>query len=268
MSMTDVLSIASSNPVIIVGAGPGSADLLTIGGLKALQACDIVIHDALVSEDVLGLIPPSTRKIEVGKRGHRVSTGQDFINRLMVRLAKSGVRIVRLKGGDPSVFGRLSEERAVLEAAGISVEVIPGITTASAAAAQFGFSLTKRGAAQKIVFATGRTAFGAQSDWAAAADPDTTLCLYMGCGDSQAIVTRLLALGRSPTTPALLARNVGRENATLVTMTLVELPQLVAEDISQAPGFIVIGEVCLDARAGADQITALHTQLTQQASRA
>ncbi|NJR20274.1 MAG: uroporphyrinogen-III C-methyltransferase [Hyphomonadaceae bacterium] len=194
-----------SRPVVtLVGAGPGAADLLTLRALHAVQGADVIIHDALVCDEVLALARPQARLIEVGKRGHRLSTGQDFINRLMVRLAKSGAQIVRLKGGDPSVFGRAAEERRFLELAGIDVRVVPGVTTASAAAAQFGFSLTKRGAAQTVVFATGRTAFGAQNDWRAAADPNATVCLYMGCADIAATCEQLLARGRHGDTPRAL----------------------------------------------------------------
>lgn len=249
--------------ITLVGAGPGSADLLTLRALKALQGADVVVHDALVSADVLALVPTTARKIEVGKRGHRLSTGQDFINRLMVRLAKSGVNIVRLKGGDPSIFGRAAEERAFLEAAGVRVETVPGVTTASAAAAQFGFSLTKRGAAQKVLFATGRTAFGAQNDWHAAADIDATLCLYMGCGDIAAIVEQLLGLGRSPKTPALLALNVGRPDARLYVTDLNALPKTVATHANGAAGLIVIGEVCRDAHVAQGLVVEFDQQLTK-----
>jgi uroporphyrin-III C-methyltransferase len=247
----------------LMGAGPGAADLLTVRGHNALLQADVVVHDALVGEDILALIPEHVRTIEVGKRGHRASTAQSFINRLMVRLAKSGKKVVRLKGGDPSVFGRSSEEIAFLEAEGIGVDIIPGITTASAAAAQFGFSLTKRGVAQRILFATGRTALGAQGDWAGADDPATTLCLYMGCGDSEAIVDMLIAKGRDPFTPALIAFNVGRDNARLVKTSLVELPNAVAQHADGTPGLIIIGEVCRDAQQIGAKMNLLVATLTQ-----
>jgi uroporphyrin-III C-methyltransferase len=254
---------APSQPTVtLVGAGPGAADLLTLRALKAIEAADVVVYDALVSPDVLALIPQGTRLIEVGKRGPRVSTSQGFINRLMVRLAKSGANIVRLKGGDPSVFGRSSEEMAVLADAGVRTQIIPGITTASAAAAQFGFSLTKRGVAQRVLFATGRTAFGAQGDWAGAGDPLTTLCIYMGCGDISAIASNLIDLGRSPDTPALVAFNVGRQDAQLISATMIELPHIIARLAHTAPGLIIIGEVCRDAKAQPDWVTGLYEELT------
>jgi uroporphyrin-III C-methyltransferase len=220
-----------------------------VRGLRALEQADVVIHDALVSDEVLALCRPDARKIAVGKRGHRASTAQSFINKLIVKFARSGTRVVRLKGGDPSIFGRSFEEMSVLKDAGIAVDIIPGITTASAAAAQFGFSLTKRGQAQQVLFLTGRTALGAQTSFSGAADPNTTLCLYMGCGDSEAIATTLIQMGRAPTTPALIARNVGRADASLTVTSLAQLPNIVASGSQEAPGLIMIGEVCADAIA-------------------
>src|SRR5262249_7880912 len=151
--------------------------------------------------------------IDVGKRGHRRATSQDFINRLMASLAAGGAVVVRLKGGDPSILARSSEERAFLEARGVRVETIAGITTASAAAAQFGFSLTERGLARRALIATGRTADAAQIDWRAAADPETTLCLYMARSDIADIARALISAGRSGETPALAALDVERPNA-------------------------------------------------------
>jgi uroporphyrin-III C-methyltransferase len=253
-----------SQPIVtLMGAGPGAADLLTVRALNVLMHADVVLHDALVSAQILALIPDATRKVEVGKRGHRVSTGQSFINRLMVRLAKSGKVVVRLKGGDPSIFGRSSEEIEFLQSAGVRVEIVPGITTASAAAAQFGFSLTKRGVAQRVLFATGRTAVGAQGQWEGAADPTTTLCLYMGCGDIEAIVQSLLNMGRAPQTPALVAFNVGREDAHLVKATLSSLPKVVQQNDHDGPGLIIIGDVCTDAQQAAQIIDARVNQLTR-----
>jgi uroporphyrin-III C-methyltransferase len=259
---TDNIPLPSPNRVTLVGAGPSAADLLTLRALKAIEQADVVVYDALVGGDVLRLIPEAARKIEVGKRGHRISTAQSFINRLMVKLAKTGANVVRLKGGDPSIFGRSSEEVAFLEAAGIGVDIVPGVTTASAAAAQFGFSLSKRGVAQRVLFATGRTALGAQGDWAGAGDPLTTLCLYMGCGDIAEIATRLIDLDRRPTTPTLVAYNVGRPDARLITATLADLPEIIAAQSHEGPGLIIIGEVCRDAKAQSNLAQDLYQQLT------
>jgi uroporphyrin-III C-methyltransferase len=235
--------------VILVGAGPGAVDLLTLRAVKAIETADVVLFDALVSEGIRALIPAHARRIEIGKRGHRPSTPQDFINRLMARLAKHGATIVRLKGGDPSVFGRAAEERAFLEAQGVAVETIPGITTASAAAAQFGFSLTARESARRVMFATGRTLTGPEADWRAAAEAQTTLCLYMGCADFAAISAQLIAAGRDANTPALAAIDVERPHARLITSTLARLADHLAREHIDGPVFIAVGAVCTDARA-------------------
>jgi uroporphyrin-III C-methyltransferase len=233
--------------VLLVGAGPGAADLLTVRAVRAIESADIVLYDALVGEEIRALIPAHARAVEVGKRGHRVATPQDFINRLMALMAQQGACVVRLKGGDPSIFGRAAEERAFLEQRGVHVEVIPGVTTASAAAAQFGFSLTERATARRVLLATGRTLHGAQTDWSSALDPETTLCLYMGCADIAEIAARLIAGGRAPSTPAIAAIDVEREGAELVTATLATLAAALAQREPDAPVFITIGEACAAA---------------------
>jgi len=233
--------------VLLVGAGPGAADLLTLRALRAIESADVILFDALVGDEIRTLFPATARAIEVGKRGHRASTSQDFINRLMVRFARTGAAVVRLKGGDPSIFGRAAEERAFVEAHGVEVEIIPGITTASAAAAQFGFSLTARQRARRVIFATGRTLDGAAETWRAAADPETTLCLYMGCADIDSIAARLIAAGLDGDTPALAALDVSRRNASLIRSTLARLPADLSGVNSGAPVFICIGAVAADA---------------------
>lgn len=234
--------------VSLVGAGPGAADLLTLRALRAIEVADIVLYDALVGDEVLALIPPQTKRVAVGKRGHRPSTPQDFINRLMARYAKRGAKVVRLKGGDPSMFGRAGEERAFLETQGVAVEVIAGVTTASAAAAQFGFSLTERGVARRVLFATGRTFSGAQSEWRSALDADTTLCLYMGCADSALIAARLIEGGRDGGTPVLIAANVERADASHCLMRLADLATQPPRAL-EGPVLIVIGECCASVRS-------------------
>ncbi len=237
----------SAGRVLLVGAGPGAADLLTLRALQALQCADVVLFDALVSEEIRRIIPTATKSIEIGKRGHRPSTSQDFINRLMARFARAGSVVVRLKGGDPSVFGRAAEERAFLEGLGVEVEVIPGVTTASAAAAQFGFSLTERGAARRVLFATGRTMAGPESKWDCAADADTTLCLYMGCAEIGNISAHLITAGRAADTPAIAAIDVERANARLIKSTLGRLAFDLRQEDFDGPAFITIGVVCAAA---------------------
>lgn len=234
--------------VQLVGAGPGAADLLTLRALRAIDAANIVLIDALVGDDVRALIPARARVIDVGKRAHRPSPSQDFINRLMARYAKAHARVVRLKGGDPSLFGRVAEERAFLEARRVRVEIIPGVTSASAAAAQFGFSLTERGAARRVLFATGRAVTGAELDWRAAADTETTLCLYMGCAQIEAIAQRLIDTGRAPNTPALAAIDIERPHARLLQCKLSNLANALAGAPKASAVLIVIGEVTISAR--------------------
>jgi uroporphyrin-III C-methyltransferase len=234
--------------VQLVGAGPGAADLLTLRALSAIKAADVILFDTLVSEEIRALFPPSARAIEVGKRGHRASTPQDFINRLMVRFARAGAAVVRLKGGDPSIFGRATEEREFLEAAGLSVEVIPGVTIATAAAAEFGFSLTARETARRVLFATGRTLHGAAGDWRLAGDRETTLCLYMGCGDIAGISSQLISAGRDPETPAIAAINVSLPGAKIICSTLERLPADLSGASANAPVFISVGAVVALAR--------------------
>jgi uroporphyrin-III C-methyltransferase len=236
--------------VLLVGAGPGASDLLTVRAVRALENADVVLHDALISEEILALIPRQTRKFAVGKRGHSASTPQDFTNALMASLAKAGEVVVRLKGGDPSVFGRCAEERAYLEAFDVEVEVVPGITTASAAAAQFGFSLTSRGVGRRVMFATGHTLAGPEMGWAGpACAEDTTLCLYMAHQDIASIASILLRGGRDANTPALILSAVSRPEARLEKTTLGELANQQKQPKSDAPKFIIIGEVCNVARA-------------------
>ncbi|MGE0827992.1 MAG: uroporphyrinogen-III C-methyltransferase [Hyphomonadaceae bacterium] len=233
--------------VLLVGAGPGAADLLTLRALRAIEHADVILFDALISAEIRALFPQAARAIEVGKRGHRPSTPQDFTNRLMARLAREGWRVVRLKGGDPSIFGRAGEERAFLENFGVEVEVIAGVTTASAAAAQFGFSLTERGVARRVLFATGRTFLGANEDWRSAADAETTLCLYMGCADIAAIAQNLIDAGRDGATPALAAVDVERPGAQLISTQLCDLAKALDDLARDGPVFIAIGEACAAA---------------------
>jgi uroporphyrin-III C-methyltransferase len=236
--------------VLLVGAGPGSADLLTVRALRAIEGAQAVLYDALVGEEVLALLPTSALRIQTGKRAGRTSMSQDTINPLMLRLARRGLTVVRLKGGDPSIFGRSGEERAFLEAHGVAVEIVPGVTAASAAAAQFAFPLTHRRQARRVVFATARVEEGALSaEWEALADPQTTAVFYMGRDAAPAISARLIAAGRSPVTPALAVENAGRSEARLVSSTLADLAEDLAAMDATGPVLIVVGEVAAQARA-------------------
>lgn len=239
--------------VRLVGAGPGSADLLTVRALRAIEGAQALLYDALVADEVLALAPAACLKIQTGKRAGRTSMKQETINRLMLRLARRGLDVVRLKGGDPSIFGRVGEEAAFLHAHGIETEVVPGVTAASAAAAQFGFPLTHRGEARRLLIATATTQDGAMTEagWAAAADAQTTVALYMGRDRLEAAAARLMAQGRPPETPAMAVENAGRPDARAMTGTLGDLGATLAEARVSGPVVLIVGEVTAQASLGA-----------------
>lgn len=235
--------------VRLVGAGPGAADLLTVRALRAIEGAQALLYDALVSDEVLALAPAACLKIQTGKRAGRTSMSQDTINRLMLRLAGRGLDVVRLKGGDPSIFGRVGEEAAYLHGHGVETEVVPGITAASAAAAQFGFPLTHRGAARRLLIATASTEDSGLTEcgWAAAADPQTTLALYMGRDRLAAAAQRLIDQGRSPATPALAVENAGRPDARAIPGALGDLGAALADIQPNGPVVLIVGEVTAQA---------------------
>ena len=242
----------STPKVMLVGAGPGSADLLTVRALKAIEGAEALLYDALVEPEVLDLAPRRCLRIRTGKRAGGASMKQGEINALMAKLALKGLKVVRLKGGDPSVFGRSGEEQDYLEARGIAVEVVPGVTAASAAAAQFGFPLTHRGKARRLLLLTARIHDGSldTSGWAeAAADREATLAVYMGRDSAGAIAEGLIALGRDAATPALAVENAGRPNARLWTAPLADLGRAIEHAAPEGPVLLVVGEVAARARA-------------------
>ena len=234
-----------------MGAGPGAADLLTLRAARAIEGAQALLYDALVSADVLALAPSACLKIQTGKRAGRTSMKQETINRLMLRLARQGLHVVRLKGGDPSIFGRVGEEQAFLQAHGVATEVVPGVTAACAAAAQFGFPLTHRGEARRVIFATATTQDGAmtRAGWEAAADPEATLALYMGRDQLAAVAARLIAQGRDPDTPAIAVENAGRPEARALPGRLCDLGETLAAARCEGPVVLIVGEVAARARA-------------------
>ncbi|MCI3131482.1 uroporphyrinogen-III C-methyltransferase [Phenylobacterium aquaticum] len=236
--------------VQLVGAGPGPADLLTVRALRAVQGAQALLYDALIAAEVLDLAPPGCIRIQTGKRAGRASMKQQTINRLMLRLARRGLKVVRLKGGDPSVFGRVGEERAFLNAHGVETEIVPGVTAASAAAAQFGFPLTHRDAARRLLIATATVSSGdlTEGGWAgAAADPETTLALYMGRDQVDAAADRLIRHGRAPATPAIAIENAGYPHAKAYPTTLARLASTLAAAAPTGPVILLIGKVCAQA---------------------
>ncbi|MDC7682785.1 uroporphyrinogen-III C-methyltransferase [Asticcacaulis sp. BYS171W] len=235
--------------VSLVGAGPGDADHLTLGALKALQSAQALLYDALVSEDILALAPDRCVKICVGKRGDRLSVPQDKTNALMVRLANKELHVVRLKGGDPSVFGRVEEERLYLDQHGIAHKTLPGVTAASAAAAQFAFPLTHRGEARTVTFLTGRTLSGSIDLKAATvADPGASLVFYMASHNAADIQAQLLAAGRQPSTPVIVVENAGRAQARAQSASLQHLAAMVGDNGWEGPVLIGVGDAFAYAR--------------------
>lgn len=205
--------IAEKGSVTLVGAGPGDPELLTLKAMRALQSADVILFDDLVSPELLEMARREAKRTLVGKRGGRESCRQEDINAMMLAYARAGKRVVRLKAGDPSVFGRSGEEIEFLERAGIPVSVVPGITAASALAAGLNTALTHRDCAQSVRFVTGHSKKGDLPDtldWRALADPAATTVFYMGGRMAGAIAARLAAAGLSPETPVVMAANVSR----------------------------------------------------------
>ncbi len=229
--------------VTLVGAGPGDPDLLTIKALRALQDADIVFYDELVSPEILDRARRDASRVPVGRRVGTPGIGQDAINRLLIEAAKSGQRAVRLKGGDPFVFGRGGEEVEALREAGVAYSVVPGITAGLGAAAQFEVPLTFRREALRITFLTAHKAKDADAvDWSVLTDEKMTVVVYMGMTAAQSVRAGLLAAGRSPQTPVGVFARVTRPDAQAAVGTLNELPSLV-EKIDGGPAVLIIGDV-------------------------
>ncbi|ARS25939.1 uroporphyrinogen-III C-methyltransferase [Sphingomonas sp. KC8] len=230
--------------VWLVGAGPGDPDLLTRKAERLIRAADIVFYDALVGPGVLDLIPPGVERVSVGKRSGRHSKDQGGINAVLLAAAQAGRRVVRLKGGDPSVFGRSTEEITHLAAHGIAVRICPGVTAASAAAASGLVSLTLRGLARRLTFVTAH-ARGDEPldlDWQGLAADDATLAVYMGRAAAGEVSARLIAAGRAADTPVMVAVNVSLPDERLIHGRLDALAFLVRTISNDAPTLLLIGE--------------------------
>ena len=249
-----------SGKVYLVGAGPGSADLLTVKAARLLGQADVILHDALVCQDVLDLAP-CARKILVGKRAGQVSTDQGFINRLLVASAKDGQIVVRLKGGDPMIFGRAHEEIAACRQAGLAIEIVPGVTTATAAAAQIGASLTLRGVSRSVAIVTPTVAKGDHIDdsWADAAVASQTIAIYMGVGEAARVQDALLARGLRPDLPVVIVHDVGRPDAGHVAGQLGNLHELGAH-LGAGPRILLLGDVFADVAASSEFVSGLEAR--------
>lgn len=230
--------------VYLVGAGSGDVELLTLKSARLLMQADAVVYDRLIGDDVLALIPSGTERYYVGKsRGHH-SVPQAEIGALLVKLAQSGKSVVRLKGGDPGVFGRMGEEMAALAAASLSAEVVPGITAASAAAAGMGIPLTDRGHAQQLRFITAQLCReGGTPDWASLARKDETLVFYMGLSKVDAICHGLRQAGLPSNWPIMLVANASQPEQQALVGTLADMPDQLAAHPLPSPCLIMVGSV-------------------------
>jgi uroporphyrin-III C-methyltransferase len=232
----------SQGVVWLVGAGPGDPDLLTVKALRLLGQADVIVHDGLVPEEILSMASASARRIDVAKRKSRHTLPQEEINRLLVAFALEGLMVVRLKGGDPFVFGRGGEELQACRDAGVECHVVPGVTAALAACAGAGAPLTHRGLAQSATIVTGHGAAGESPDldWAALARPNHTVVIYMGRTQAATLSERLIAAGRDGATPALIVVDSSRPSEQRVKTTLADLAGA-AEGLS-GPALLIIGE--------------------------
>ena len=240
--------------VSFVGAGPGAADLITVRGLRALQLAEVVLFDELPGRELLAYCHPDAELVSVGKRAGSHSAAQAEINDLLVTHARRGRRVVRLKGGDPTVFGRLGEELTALRDAGVRFEIVPGVTAACAAAASAGISLTQRGVASTAILTTGHECAGKAEpavDWSTLAQPGATLCIYMGTRALGSIAMRLVAEGLSADTPLLIVSHASRPTQIVRSGTLENAAALAAET-EDTPSLILIGEAVAQNRAWLD----------------
>jgi uroporphyrin-III C-methyltransferase/precorrin-2 dehydrogenase/sirohydrochlorin ferrochelatase len=241
--------------VTLVGAGPGDPELLTLRAVRALQSADIILVDDLVAPAILDFSRREAKKMLVGKTGHGPSCKQEEINALMVALAKTGKRVVRLKGGDPMIFGRATEEIAACRAAGIPVEVVPGISAAQGAASRLGVSLTHRQRARRVQYVTGHGSDGrlpGDIDWASLADPGATTVIYMPAKTLAAFATTAIARGLDAATPAAAVFNATRPDEAVVAAPIADLPNGVATAGRDGPVIVMIGRVLADRVAAAE----------------
>ena len=237
-------SAAQAGSVVLVGAGPGDAGLLTLRGLRALNEADVILHDRLVSAEVLELARRDAERIEVGKQAGNHHATQDEIHALLLEHARAGRRVVRLKGGDPFVFGRGGEELEFLRGHGIPYEVVPGVTAALACAAHAGVPLTHRDHAQSVRFVTAHCRESLDTlDWSALAQERQTLAVYMGVAGLDQLREQLLAHGRAAATPFALVENGSRADQRVVTGTLANLPGRAAAHAVRSPALLILGEV-------------------------
>ena len=257
MSTTVPTHAATPAKVWLVGAGPGDPDLLTLRAARLVMNAQLIVHDGLVDPAILALARPGVRLVSVAKSRSRHTLKQEEINALLVREALAGTEVVRLKGGDPFIFGRGGEEAAACRAAGVPVEVVPGISAAIGAAAAAQMPLTHRSHASVVSFVAGQCKGLSEQDWSGLAGKGRTLVIYMGLATSEAIAEKLIADGLTPEMPVAVIENATRPAMRVLRASLAGLPALVSAHKVKSPAVIVIGEVAGEPQTEELRILAL-----------
>lgn len=242
--------------VLLVGAGPGDPDLLTLRAADAIATADIVVHDGLVDQCILAMIPAQTPRISVAKKRSQHSVPQPDVNTLLVDKAKEGLTVLRLKGGDPFIFGRGGEEAETLRKAGVDVEIVPGISAALGAAAEAVLPLTHREASSAVTFVAGQCKGLSDQNWAGLAGKGRTLVIYMGVATATDIAEKLIADGVSPAMPIAAVERATLPGARAMRSLLADMGDLVEREAIQSPAIIIVGEV-VDLSLAEDRLVAL-----------
>jgi uroporphyrin-III C-methyltransferase len=245
--------------VYLVGAGPGDPDLLTVKATRLIGAAEVIVHDGLVDDAIMALVKPDARLISVAKSRSKHSVPQGGINDILIREARAGHRVLRLKGGDPFIFGRGGEEAEACRAAGIDVEIVPGISAALGGAAQFALPLTHRDASSAVIFVAGQCKGLSDQNWAGLAGKGRTLVIYMGVATATDITEKLIADGVSPDTPVAVIERATRKDARALRSMLTDLGDMIAREGVTSPAIIIVGDVVLKSDAE-DALLALAKQ--------
>jgi uroporphyrin-III C-methyltransferase len=246
--------------VYLVGAGPGDPDLLTVKAARLIGLADVIVHDGLVDDAIMALANPKARFISVAKSRSKHSVPQDGINDILIREARAGHRVLRLKGGDPFIFGRGGEEAEACRDAGIDVEIVPGISAALGGAAQFALPLTHRDASSAVTFVAGQCKGLTDQNWAGLAGKGRTLVIYMGVATAADITEKLIADGLSPDTPVAVIERATRKNGRALRSLLTDLGDMIAREDVASPAIIIVGDVVLKSDAE-DSLLALAKQV-------
>ncbi len=235
--------------VSLVGAGPGDPDLLTLKAARLIAVADVIVHDGLVAPEILAMANSQARFISVAKQRSRHSVPQDGINFILISEAKAGHQVVRLKGGDPFIFGRGGEEVEALQAAGVAVEVVPGVSAAIGGAADRLLPLTHRDASSAVSFVAGQCKGLTDQNWSGLAGKGRTLVIYMGVATAREITEKLIADGLAPDTPVAVIENATRANTRALRTLLTDLGEMVVREAIQSPAVIIVGDVVLNSKA-------------------